>query len=142
MYLQVKYSPLISSCENMKPGPEVIKHFSCSTQLRMKFQLLIKTKMLTFLAFKLSDIVFIMLINVKMPTNIGILLFEHDTFHTQLSFIISGPEQTNEEIGINTRMQVCSRFGTLSCLGHVFSEVNVMSLVLPCYTIQLFYTFL
>ena len=36
------------------PGPEVIKLLSCSTQLNIKF---------------------IMLINVKMPTNIGILIF-------------------------------------------------------------------
>ena len=35
-------------------GPEVIKLFSCSTQLSMKFFLLI---------------------NVKMPTNVGILTF-------------------------------------------------------------------
>ena len=37
----------IYSCYNMEvhcPGPEVIKLFSCSTQLSMKFQLLIKTK--------------------------------------------------------------------------------------------------
>ena len=37
-----------------KPGPEVIKLFSCSTQLSMKIFLLI---------------------NVKMPTNVGILTF-------------------------------------------------------------------
>ena len=37
-----------------KPGPEVIKLFSCSTQLRLKF---------------------ILLINVKMPTIVGILTF-------------------------------------------------------------------
>ena len=51
---------------------------SCSTQLSMKFQLLIKTKMLKikdFLAFKLWNVVFIMLINVKMPTIVGILTF-------------------------------------------------------------------
>ena len=36
------------------PGPEVIKHFSCSAQLRLKF---------------------ILLINVKMPTIVGILTF-------------------------------------------------------------------
>ena len=30
------------------PGPEVIKLFSCSTQLSMKFFLLINVKMLTF----------------------------------------------------------------------------------------------
>ena len=36
-------------------GPELIKPFSCSTQLSMKFQLLIKTKiqMKTFLALNL-----------------------------------------------------------------------------------------
>ena len=28
------------------PGPEVIKHYSCSTQLRKKFEQLIKTKIL------------------------------------------------------------------------------------------------
>ena len=38
----------------LRPGPEVIKHFSCSTQL---------------------SITFIMLINVKMPTKVGILTF-------------------------------------------------------------------
>ena len=38
----------------LEPGPEVIKHFSCSTQLSMKFFLLI---------------------NVKMPTIVGILTF-------------------------------------------------------------------
>ena len=38
----------------IKPGPEVIKLFSCSAQLRLKF---------------------ILLINVKMPTIVGILTF-------------------------------------------------------------------
>ena len=38
----------------MGSGPEVIKLFSCSTQLSMKF---------------------VLLINVKMPTNVGILIF-------------------------------------------------------------------
>ena len=38
----------------VKPGPEVIKLFSCSAQLRLKF---------------------ILLINVKMPTIVGILTF-------------------------------------------------------------------
>ena len=40
--------------QEWEPGPEVIKLFSCSTQLRMKFFLLI---------------------NVKMPTIVGILTF-------------------------------------------------------------------
>ena len=44
--------------------------------MSMKFQLLIKTEMLKIkecLAVKLSGVVFIMLINVKMPTIVGIL---------------------------------------------------------------------
>ena len=64
---------------NINPGPEVIKLFSCSTQLSTKFKLLLKTKTLTIyfksLALSLSDVVFIMLINVKMPTIVGILTF-------------------------------------------------------------------
>ena len=58
---------------------EVIKNFSCSTQLSMKFQL-IKTEMSKikiFLAFKLSDVVFIMLI-------VGIL-----TFMSMINFMSS-----------------------------------------------------
>ena len=50
---------------------------------------MLKTK--AFLAFKLSDVVVIMLPNVKMPTNVGILIcwhfniYEHDKSHAQLS---------------------------------------------------------
>ena len=40
--------------EVVSPGPEVIKPFSCSTQLSTKF---------------------VMLINVKLPTSVGILTF-------------------------------------------------------------------
>ena len=53
-------------------SPQVIKLISCSIKLSKKFKLL--TKKLTyrqikkFLALSLSDVVFIMLINVKMPT--------------------------------------------------------------------------
>ena len=39
---------------------------------------------MTFLAFKLSDVVFIMLINVKMPTIVGIL-----TFMSMINFMLS-----------------------------------------------------
>ena len=69
----------------MIPGPEVINLFSCSTQLSTKFQLLLKTKILTnkkFLASSLSDVVLIMLINVKMPTIVGIL-----TFMSRINFV-------------------------------------------------------
>ena len=70
-----------------KTSPEVIKLLSCSTQLSIKFQLLIKTKMLKntdFLAFILSEDVFILFINVKMPTIVGIL-----TFMNRISFVLS-----------------------------------------------------
>ena len=64
-------------------GPEIIKLFSCSTQLSIKFQLLKKTELLKntdFLAYSyklylLSDVAFSMLINVKMSTIVGILTF-------------------------------------------------------------------
>ena len=56
----------------------------------MKLYLLIKTKMLkikTLFAFKASNAVFIMLINDKMPTIVGILTFlkYHDKFRAQMS---------------------------------------------------------
>ena len=35
----------------LKPGLEVIKLFSCSTQMNMKFQLLIKTKTMKYKDF-------------------------------------------------------------------------------------------
>ena len=67
---------------------EVIKLFSCSTQLSTKFQLLIKTKIPTneevFCKLSLSDVVLIMLINVKMPTIVGIL-----TFVSKINFVLS-----------------------------------------------------
>ena len=44
-----------------------------------KFQLLIKTK-IPFLALSLSDVAFIMLINIKMPTIVGILTFMSSFF--------------------------------------------------------------
>ena len=52
-----------------------MKLFSYLTQLSTKFPLLVKTKILTnkdVSCFSRSDVVFIMLINVKMPTIVGI----------------------------------------------------------------------
>ena len=49
--------------------------FSCLYEMGMTFQKLIKTKILFFFALNHSDVVFILLINVKMPTIIGILTF-------------------------------------------------------------------
>ena len=40
-----------------------------------------------FLALSLSDVVFIMLINVKMPTNVGIL-----TFMSRINFVLCSVE--------------------------------------------------
>ena len=66
--------------------PRGYKLFSCSTRLSRKFQLLIKTKIPTkkFLAVSLSDVAFIMLINVQMPAIVGIL-----TFMSRINFVLS-----------------------------------------------------
>ena len=70
-------------------GPDIKNLFSCSTQLRAKFQLLIKTKIQTTeeVSFSLSDVVFIMLINVKMPTIVGTL-----TFISRINFMLNWVE--------------------------------------------------
>ena len=69
--------------------PQGYKTFLCSNQRSTKFQLLIKLKyqhMKKFLALCFSDVIFIMLINVKMPTIVGILTFiSIMKFHAQLS---------------------------------------------------------
>ena len=71
-------------------GPEVIKlflaqlnwawNFNCSSKLKYK-------QMKKFLALSLSDDVFILLINVKMPTIVGIL-----TFMSRMNFVLSWVE--------------------------------------------------
>ena len=79
---------------------EAIKLFSCSTQLSIIFQLLIKLKyrqVKRCLALSRSDVVFTMLINVKMPTIVGILtfmsrkMFVLNRVEFEKSFITSGP---------------------------------------------------
>ena len=52
-------------CTTVKSGPEVIKLFSCSAQLKLKF---------------------ILLMNVKMPTIVGILTFMSRINYKFLSF--------------------------------------------------------
>ena len=72
---------------SVQTDPEVIKLFSCSTQLSTKFQLLIKTKirqMKKFIALSLSDVAFIMLIDVKMPSIVGI-----QTFMSRINLVLS-----------------------------------------------------
>ena len=74
--------------------PEVIKLFSCSTQLSTKFQLLIKTKIPTnkgMSCLSLSDVVFIMLIDVKMLTIMSRINFVLSLVEYVKSFITSGP---------------------------------------------------
>ena len=44
-------------------------------------------KIKTFLALKLSDVVFIMLMNVNMPTIIGILTFMSVKFHETVEHV-------------------------------------------------------
>ena len=61
---QLLHSKASAYC-SIRPGPEVIKLFSCSTQLSMIFSLLINVKIPTV----------VLLINVKMPTTVGILTF-------------------------------------------------------------------
>ena len=70
VFLNVMGKALSGELSSMRPGPEVIKLFSCSTQLRMKFFLLINVKMPTIVG-----ILTFMSINVKMPTIVGILTF-------------------------------------------------------------------
>ena len=71
-----------------RSGPEVIKLFSCSTQLSTKFQLLIKTKIPTkkeVSCFKsLRCCIFYHAKNVKMPTIVGIL-----TLMSRINFVLS-----------------------------------------------------
>ena len=74
-----------------KPGPEVIKLFSCSTQLSMKFFLLINVKMptivgiLTFMSGKNS------ILGSSEPNisqiSWSIYTYEHLKFHAQLSWV-------------------------------------------------------
>ena len=64
--------------EGAATGPEIIKLFSFSTQLSMKFLMLINIKISRKTIFLGSDkprMLFFQLINVKMPTIIGILTF-------------------------------------------------------------------
>ena len=79
----------ISTSDHVKEdisGAKVIKLFLCSTEnkistahKKLNYQQIKKS-----LASSLSDVVFIMLINVKMPTIVGIL-----TFMSRINFVLS-----------------------------------------------------
>ena len=79
------------------PGPEVIKLFSCSTQLRMTFILLVNVKMSTIVGI----LTFISRINIPSEQD-NLVIFQYFTFYEQskcraqlveheTSFITSGP---------------------------------------------------
>ena len=71
--------------------PEIIKLFSCSTQLGTKFELLIKTKIRTNEEVACSKALSCCIYhanNVKMPTIVGIL-----TFMSKINFVLSLVEQ-------------------------------------------------
>ena len=73
----------------VRPGPEVIKLFSCSTQLSTKFIMLINVKMPTIVGI----LTFISMLNATSESlkarKVGIFLlfsfYEQLKFHTQLS---------------------------------------------------------
>ena len=81
---KVKMSCLTVESDNVKPGPEVIKHFSCSTKLRLKFILLMNVKMptsiLTFISQK-NDLTGFRYFNLKI-----LLIFGHFNNYEQLKF--------------------------------------------------------
>ena len=86
-------------------------------------------KIKSFLAFKLSYVVFIMLINVKMPTIVGILTFKSminfmlSWVEHKKSFITSGTAGVLMQINIPTLLmgssliQLSLDFYSLHCLG-------------------------
>ena len=59
-------------------GPEVIKLFLCSTQISMKFVLLINLKLLTIansFLLNITSMKISLLMNMKMPTFVGVFIF-------------------------------------------------------------------
>ena len=80
--------------QTVRPGPqgggggcEITKLFSCSKSIEHEILAAHKTKILkikTFIAFRLSDVVLILLINVKMPTIVGIL-----TLMSKINFMLT-----------------------------------------------------
>ena len=75
----MKELPPLKRGQNFQTKPRGYSKLSCSTQLSKKFLLLINVKMPTvvgILAFMSRKIMKIfLLINVKMPTTVGILTF-------------------------------------------------------------------
>ena len=77
------------------PGPKIIKYFSCSTPLSMKFKLLINTEISKIngnISLNHQSQSFILLINVKI-TIVGIL-----TFMSRVDFMLSWVEHEKSVI--------------------------------------------
>ena len=70
-----EYLILAQSVHSARPRDN--KNFNCSYKLKYR-------QIKKFLPFNLSDVAFIMLINVKMPTIVGIL-----TFMSRINFVLS-----------------------------------------------------
>ena len=88
MFDAKKNKSLLASCDLLS-ADNLCKEFGprSGPGVITKFQQLIKVKyrqLNKFLALSLSDVVFIMLINFKMPTIFGIL-----TFMSRINFILS-----------------------------------------------------
>ena len=86
---------LILPCGDSFSGPEVIKRFSYSTQLGIKFALLINLKLLTIanpFMLNIAEHEIYLQINMKMPTVVGIftiigifIFICREKIHAQLS---------------------------------------------------------
>ena len=78
--------------ENVSSGPEVIKLFSCSTQLSMKFVLLIYLKLLTILNSFLLNIADLENFSVNKYENANRENFMLSWVEHEKKFITSGPD--------------------------------------------------
>ena len=58
---------------------------ACNSNVFIKTKV---SKINIILALKHSDVVFILLVNIKMPTTVGILIFTSRTFHTEFELHI------------------------------------------------------
>ena len=94
--------------------PEVIIFYSCSTQLSIKVHLLIKTKRLhskEFSSLNLADVVFIMLISVKMT-----IIVDNLTFKSMINFPINWVEHEKRHTTSEPENSVFNKVSNVSSL--------------------------
>ena len=113
-----------------RSGPEVIKLFSCLTQLNLAWNFncscnLKCWKIQTFLAFKLSDVVFVMLVNVKMPTFVGIL-----TFMSMINFMFGWVEDEIKFYNLGARQPGNSE-KLIWFHSHLFKIATILQMTFP-----------